>query len=129
MYKKYKKASVQSASKEKILLMLYEAAIKHIKKSKQAIEDADRAKRGEHLGYAFDIVMELNTTLNHEVSPEVASNLERLYMFITDQLTQANITGEIKPLDDSLKILEILYDGWVKAIEKIKKGNQGQTGE
>lgn len=123
-HKQYKKASVQSASKEKILLMLYEGAIKHIKKAKLAIEADDRARRGEHIGYAYDIIMELNTTLNHSVSPEVASNLERLYMFITDQLTQANVKGDAKPLNDSLKVLEILYDGWVQAIEKLKKTNQ-----
>lgn len=124
-HKQYKKASVQSASKEKILLLLYEGAIKHIKKAKLAIEADDRAARGEHIGYAYDIIMELNTTLNHSVSPEVSGNLERLYMFITDQLTQANVKGEAKPLNDSLKVLEILYDGWVQAIEKIKKTNQG----
>ena len=42
-YQKYKTTSVQSASREKLLLMLYEAAIRFIKKGIKAIEEKDIA--------------------------------------------------------------------------------------
>jgi flagellar protein FliS len=42
---------------------------------------------------------------------------------MTERLTQANIRGDAKPLEEVLKILEILYQGWVEAIEKLKKEN------
>lgn len=127
-YKKYKQTSVQSASREKLLLMLYEAAIKFTKKAIIACEKKDIAERGMNIGRAFDIVMELNNTLNHKVSPELCANLERLYMFITEQYTQANIKGDPKPLRDALKILETLNDAWVQAVEKLKReGKLGQS--
>jgi len=119
-YKKYKESSVQSASKEKLLLMLYEAAIKFTKKAIAAIDANDIAERGLNIGRAFDIVIELNTTLNHKVAPELAGNLEQLYMFITDQFTKANATGKREPLEHALRILEVLHKGWVEAIEKLK---------
>jgi len=118
---KYKQSSVQSASKEKILLMLYEGAIRFVKQAMIAIDKKQIAERGINIGRAFDVVMELNNTLNHEVGGEIAKNLEQLYMFITEQLTQANATGQKKPLEDALKVLETLYSGWVEAIEKIKR--------
>lgn len=120
-YQKYKQTSVQSASREKILLMLYEAAIRFMKHAIAAIEKKDIAERGMNIGKAFDIVNELNNTLNHEVGGEIAANLEQLYMFVTEQLTKSNATGDKKPLEDALRIMETLYSGWVEAIEKLKR--------
>jgi flagellar protein FliS len=42
-------------------------------------------------------------------------------MFVSDQLTKSNATGQKKPLEDALKIMETLYSGWVEAIEKLKR--------
>ena len=127
-YKKYKANAVQTASKEKILLMLYEAAIKFTKLAIKACEEKNISDRGYNIGRAFDIVNELNNSLNHNVAAELTKNLESLYMFITDQYVQANITGNSKHLHDALKILEVLNTGWVQAVEKIKKdGKIGQS--
>lgn len=120
-YQKYKTTSVQSASREKLLLMLYEGAIRFIKKAIKAIEEKDIAERGINIGKAYDIFMELNNTLDHKSGGEIAANLEQLYMYITDQLTQANIKGDVKPLHSVLKITETLYAGWIEAIESLKR--------
>jgi flagellar protein FliS len=120
-YGKYKKASVESASKEKILLMLYEGAIKFVKQAKEANAEKKIKERGELIGRAYDIVMELTTSLDFKVGGSVAQNLEQLYIYILEELTRANITGQEKHLDNSLKILNILYDGWLKAVEQVKK--------
>ena len=122
-YQKYKDTSIQSASREKLLLMLYEGAIRFTKKAIQACDDKDIAERGLNIGKAYDIIMELSNTLNHEVGGEISKNLEQLYMFITDQLTKANVTGDKKFLEATLKLLETLYSGWVEAVEKLKKEN------
>ncbi len=123
-YQKYKQTSVQSASREKLLLMLYEGAIRFMKQALIAIDAKDIAGRGMNIGRAFDIVNELNNTLNHEAGPEIAKNLEQLYMFINEQLTKSNATGQKKPLEDALKIMEKLYSGWVEALEKLKRDEQ-----
>jgi flagellar secretion chaperone FliS len=121
-YQKYKATSIQSASREKLLLMMYEGAIKFVKLALVAIEKKDIAGRGENIGRAFDIVLELNNTLDHKVGDgELAKQLEQLYMFITDQFTKANINNDAKPLQEALKILETLYEGWKLAVEQIKK--------
>ena len=121
-YQKYKETQVQSASREKLLLMLYEGCIRFMKQALIAIERKNIADRGTNIGRAFDIVNELNNTLNHEVGGEIAANLEQLYMFVTEQLTKTNATGDRKPLEDALKIMETLYAGWLEAVEKIKRG-------
>jgi flagellar protein FliS len=124
-YKKYKANAVQTASKEKLLLMLYEAAIKFTKLAIKACEEKNISERGYNIGRAFDIVNELNSSLNHNIGGDLTRQLESLYMFITDQFVQANISGKAKPLQDALRILEVLNDGWVQAVEKIKKEGKG----
>ncbi|MGE9744819.1 flagellar export chaperone FliS [Bdellovibrio bacteriovorus] len=120
-YQKYKTTSVQSASREKILLMLYEGAIKFTKLAIKAAEEKKIADRGMNIGRAFDIIMELNNTLDHKVGGDVANQLEQLYMFMMEQYTKANITGSPEPLKENLKLLNTLYDGWVQAVEKLKQ--------
>ena len=118
---KYKQTSVNSASREKLLLMMYEGAIKFTKKAIIACETNDIAERGLNIGKAYDIIMELNNTLNFEVGGEIAKNLEALYVFMTDQLTQSNISGNATHLHTVLKLLNTLNEGWVKAIDSLKK--------
>jgi len=120
-YQKYKNTSIQSASREKLLLMLYEGAIRFTKQAIKAAEEKNIAERGYNIGRAFDIVMELNNTLDHKVGGDIALHLEQLYMFLMEQFTKANISGSPEPLQASLKVLENLYQGWVQAVEKLKK--------
>ena len=122
-YKKYKQTAVESASREKLLLMLYEGAIKFVKRAIIAIENDDIPERCDNIGRAYDLVLELMNTLDFKVGGEVAQNLEQLYLFVTDELTRANITGKVDHLNNVLKILETLYDGWKEAVELIKKND------
>ncbi len=126
-YQKYKNTGIQSASKEKLLLMMYEGAIKFTKLAIKAAEEKKVAERCVNIGRAFDIVLELNNTLDHKVGGELASRLEQLYMFITEQYTKANMSGEVEPLKTSLKVLENLYEGWKGAIEKLKREEEEKS--
>ncbi|PIS09787.1 MAG: flagellar export chaperone FliS [Bdellovibrio sp. CG10_big_fil_rev_8_21_14_0_10_47_8] len=120
-YLKYKHTQIQSAGREKLLLMMYEAAIKFNRLAVKAAEEKKVAERCVNIGRAFDIVLELNNTLDHKVGGEISAKLEQLYMFITEQYTKSNMTGDPEPLRATLKILENLYEGWKLAVEKVKK--------
>lgn len=120
-YQKYKTTAIQSASKETLLLMLYDGAIKFTKLAIKGAEEKKIADRCHNIGRAYDIVMELNNTLDHKIGGEVASQLEQLYMFLMEQFTKANLTGDPAPLRSALKILENLHEGWKGAVEKIKR--------
>ncbi|MBC7421736.1 MAG: flagellar export chaperone FliS [Bdellovibrio sp.] len=127
-YQQYKKTSVLSASKEQILLMLYEGAIKFTKLAIQAAEQKKVAERGQNILRAFDIIMELNATLDHKVGGELSKQLEQLYTFMMEQYTKANIKADPEPLRENVKILENLYDGWKQAINNLKKENEQKGG-
>lgn len=116
----YKKTSIHTASKEQILLMLYQSAIKNCKKAIDAIDDGDIAKKGEFIGKLQDIVIELNNSLDLEVGGDVARELSSLYDYLIYASTQANMKIEKEPLESCLEILKTLYDGWNTAIKSLK---------
>jgi flagellar protein FliS len=119
----YKKTSVETASKEQILLMLYQAAIKNCKKGIEAIEQKNLAKKGEYIGKMQDIIVELSNSLDFEVGGDVAKELASLYDYILYSSTQANIKLEKSHLEGCLKVLNTLYDGWTEAIKNLKNTN------
>ena len=116
----YKKTSVDTASKNQILLMLYQAAIKNCRKSIKAIEDNNIAKKGEYIGKLQDIIIELNNSLDFSVDRNIAEELSRLYDFILYASTQANMNIDKKPLEGCLNVIMTLYDGWEKAIKSLR---------
>lgn len=123
----YKKTSVETASKEQILLMLYQAAIKNCKKAIEAIEQKNVAKKGEHIGKMQDIIVELSNSLDFEVGGDVAKELASLYDYILYASTQANIKIEKSHLEGCLKVLNTLYDGWTEAIKNLKQNPASNT--
>lgn len=116
----YKKTSVHTASKEQIMLMLYQAAIKNCKKAIDAISEKDYAKKGEFIGKMQDIIIELNNSLDVKVGGKVAEELSSLYDYILYSSTQANMNLDPKLLESCLDILKTLYDGWKDAVKSLK---------
>lgn len=119
----YKKTSVNTASKEQILLMLYQAAINNCKKAIEAIEKNEIAKKGEYIGKMQDIIIELNNSLDFEAGGDLANELSSLYDYILFSSSQANIKFDSEGLKGCLKVITTLYDGWREAISSLKKEN------
>lgn len=120
----YKSADVLTASKETILLMMYEAAIRSVRGALEAIEKKQIEQRSKLLLKAQDIVTELRCTLDFKVGGDIATNLERLYEYITSRLIQANVEQSPAPAQEALKVLENLYQTWSEAIQSLKKENK-----
>lgn len=120
--KAYHKTAVETASKEKILLMLYESCIRYLKKTQSAMEAKNFAEKGMALGKAQDIINELTNSLNYEVGGQIAEQLGALYLHIFQETTKANIENDPKKIAHCVKIMETLYSGWKEAVEKVKTG-------
>lgn len=69
-------------------------SVSHGKQALIACEAKKIAERGQNIGRAYDIVMELNNTLDHKIGGEISKNLEQLYVFFMDLYTKANISGD-----------------------------------
>ncbi len=123
---KYKQASVMTATPGQILIMLYEAAIKHTKRAIEGIEKNDLKLKAHGIGKAHDIVNELLNSLNYEVGGQVARELEKLYNYSVEQLLKANIQSTTEELKAVVKILENLLEGWKVAVAQVQKRASGE---
>ncbi len=116
-YSNYQKTHVTTASREKILLMLYEGAIRFTKQAKVAIQEKKIAEKGKSISRATAILSELMATLDFKVGGQLAADLENLYVFMIDKLIEANINNSTECLDVVENILRTLYAAWKDVIE------------
>ena len=106
----YQQGQVSSADPVRIVVLLYEGAIRFIGQAQAAW--ADPSARGTGLGRAHRIIAELLASLDYEQGGEIATNLDGLYHFALDEITRANVSGDPKRLDGVVKVLRELLSGW-----------------
>ena len=116
-YKQYQKTQVVTASREKILLMLYEGAIRFTKQARVAMNDKKVAEKGKAISKATAILSELMATLDFKIGGQLAQDLENLYIFMIDKLIEANVHNKVECLDEVEKLLNTLYTAWKDVIE------------
>lgn len=122
-YSTYKNNSVNFASREQILLMLVEGAVKFAKISRQAIMDKDIKKAHENLIKTQNIFYELMATLDVSKAPEWGNQLMSLYDFIARRLTEANLKKDVNIMNEVIPLIEDVKDTWEQAY-KISKENK-----
>lgn len=111
----YQKNAVLTASPEKLVKLLYDGAIKHLEKSKLGLADAKTARSpevGQSLSRAMGILGELRASLDHAAGGQIAADLDRLYEFGLDQLSQANLTRTPTGVTNTLQVMRTLKEGW-----------------
>ncbi|MBN2644191.1 MAG: flagellar export chaperone FliS [Desulfuromonadaceae bacterium] len=117
----YQNNAILTASKEQLLIMLYDGAIRFVRQARQAILDGRRADKSYAIGRAVAIVTEFSNTLDYEAGGEIALDLSRLYDFVIRELTAVNARDNHGRLDPVEKILLDLREGFAGAAEIARK--------
>ncbi len=111
----YQRNSILNATPEKLVKMLYDGAIKHLEKSRIGLTDSKTARNaevGQSLSRAMGIIGELRASLDHAAGGQVARDLDRLYEFSLDQLSQSNLTRTPTGVSNTLQVMRTLKEGW-----------------
>jgi flagellar protein FliS len=116
-YRQYQKTAVTTASREKVLLMLYEGCIRFIKQAKLAMQENKTAEKGKFISKATAILSELMATLDFKLGGDLAHDLENLYVFMIDKLIEGNIQNDISCLENVESLMNTLYVAWKDVIE------------
>ena len=114
----YLATQVETTSQGELLVMLYEAAIKFLKRAKIEIENKDYAKKGIYISKAMAIIHELTESLNKEKGGNITPSLLSLYQFCTMQLVQANIRLDTKRIDDVIRILDGIRSAYAQIVNQ-----------
>jgi len=104
--------------KDRILLMLYDGALKFVRFARIGIEEKSPKIRGENISKVMSIITELDYALDREIKDPLTENLSSLYQYMIERLTVANINNDLHALDEAERILSELRDGFEKAIRE-----------
>ena len=116
----YKKASVNTLDQNKLIIMLYDGAIKNANFAVQYMESGKIEKVHDSLIKTKNIVTELLATLNMEQGGEIAKNLKSLSSYMFSQLIEANMEKKSEPVLTVIDLLKELRGAWVQIKEKNK---------
>lgn len=111
----YRRNAVLTATPEKLVKLLYEGAIRNLERGREGVANPATSRSGDvgnALSNAIAILGELRATLDHQVGGEIAQNLDRLYEFGIDRISQANLTRNAAPIEETIRVLRTLKEAW-----------------
>ncbi len=117
----YQQNSVNTASKERLLLMLLDGLVKFIRQGITGIEEKDIIKTNTNLTKAQSIILELIASLNMQVGGEISKSLSLLYDYMHRRLVQANIRKDGTIAKEVLGFAEELKETFEEAYRLTKK--------
>ena len=116
VYGQYRQGQVKTAPPGKLILMLYQGAIKALKKAVDLIDRKEYGEKGDQLIKAQDIIMELNLALDMKTG-DIAESLHQLYMYAYRKLVVANLEIDKEGIQEVIGMLENLYEAWEVAVQ------------
>lgn len=108
----YQDGSITTQSKGRLIVLLYEGAIKFMKLAIKEIEAGNHEAKGQYINKAQGIINELNVVLDMDAGGEIATNLRKLYCFMDRRLSEANIKRDPQIIREVIKLMEELNQSW-----------------
>ena len=105
-------AQVSEADPHRLIQMLLEGGLQRLAQAKGALEHGNIPLKGELIGKAMGIIGGLRESVDREKGGEIAANLDNLYAFMQQRLTQANLQNDPAMLDEVASLLREIKQGW-----------------
>ncbi len=118
-YAQYNNSKIMTASPAELTLMLYEGAIKFCNIAIIAVENKDIEKAHVHIIKTERIIDYFRQTL--DMSYPVAEDFERVYTYLGQRLTEANIKKDKEILAEVNEHLHTMRDTWKQVMEQNKQ--------
>lgn len=113
----YQTIQVTTTDRGRLLLMMYEGAIKFLRQAKAGLDANDMPKFCRFLSKGQAIIAELMNTLDFEKGGDIARDLDRLYDFMLFYLTEANLYRDGKRVTKTIGLLDTIYSAYKEIIE------------
>ncbi len=110
-YNAYSQNNVSVQSSEKLIMMLYEGALKFAVQAKLSIQAKDIEKKIYWINRTSAIYIELINSLDYSAG-DVSLYLEGLYKRELELLTLANIKNDIDSIEEVIQVTKGLSESW-----------------
>ena len=115
--KQYQANNINTATPEKLMILLFDGALQFLQKAKIAIQEKNLKERSENIDGARKIIRELMRTIDLENGNDVSKQLFRLYNKMVMNLLKANVQRSIEKIDEVIEDMTNIRWGFQKAIE------------
>ncbi len=108
----YRETNVNSMTREKLIVLLYEKVVSDLNEALVAIEQNDRVAMTRRTNHSQRIISELRNALDHSIGGDISRNLESLYDYVFHQHLELLIDQDPVHIKNCLHVLTPLLDAW-----------------
>jgi flagellar secretion chaperone FliS len=116
----YTEASVLTASREQLVVMLYDGALRFLRQSAESMRAGNRELARTRMRSAEAIIDELNWTLDMSYG-DIPRDLRRIYLFSKRQLVRANLEQQPAMIEGVARLLAELRDAWATIAQRAEQ--------
>ena len=109
---KYNQLNLNVENPAKLILMLYEGALRFANFAKKAIKDGNIEEKVKYINKTADIFVELINSLDFEKGGQIAYYLNGLYAYQIELLTKANLENNTEYIDQVIHVIKELIEAW-----------------
>lgn len=118
----YQRVDIETASQGKLIVMLFNGAIKRAEEAKRQLEKRHMPEVHRNLIRAQEILGELRGALNMKAG-EIAQNLDRVYEYLQYLLVTANLRKEAEPIEQCIGFMVSIRDTWREVFDAVARDN------
>ena len=125
----YQRNQVMTASPGRLIVMLYDGAVKRMNQAIEAFDMKGPEKFEQvnnHLLAAQNIITELTISLDMEKGGEIAQNCFRIYEYFNDRLSEANTKKTREPIVQVRDMMKDLGEAWETIVRKQESSDDQQ---
>ena len=117
----YKNNEILTATLEKLMIMLFDAAIQFLFKARKAIEEKDHEQICNNIIACQKILREFMKTIDLENGVDVGKHLFRFYDQLVRKLYQVNRRRDSEKLEEVIEELKTVRKAFLGAIDIVSK--------
>lgn len=114
----YTEASVMTAPPARLVVMLYDGAIRFLQQAAVAMNAGDDTQTRDRLRRAEAIIDELNLSLDM-TQGELPTRLRSIYLFCKRHLIEAHLRGDVQAVQTVSGLLAELRESWVEIAARV----------
>jgi flagellar secretion chaperone FliS len=120
--RRYAQARNETASPERLMVLLFEAALRHIRAGAAGLETGRPRDALASLGRAAEIVAHLDATFDASKAPELARNVGAVYTFVCGRLLAAQAKRDAALAREAERAFAPIADAFASAVEQVAAG-------
>ena len=125
--RRYTQAQAETASPERLMVLLFEAALRHMHSATTDLEAGRFAQAEPSLTRAGEIVTELLGTLDpSKGAPDLCDTLGELYKFVNGRLVAAALHRDAGKAAEAARVFAPVADGFREAVARLAQERGAQ---